>query len=405
MLRAERSARLFFAAHAQSAFGNGVGYVALLLIAYERLPSAWGITLVLLADFLPATLFGTLFGAAADRWSRRTCAVVADLARAVAFIAIVFVGGIEATVALALLAGIGTGLFQPAILSGLPTLLRAERVAPALSLYGMLTELGSLIGSSAAALLLLFVSADALLVVNGVSFAVSALVVATLPFAAPAALDDEDGARPSLLRDAIAGLRAVRERPTVLTLILAGAFALLFAGVLTVVELLYATEELDAGKSGFSILVALSGVGIVIGNAVGSRARAPEQERMLYLLGLATMGLALLAMSVAPVLALACVCIVAFGTGNGMVLVFGRLLMQRAVPEHLLGRVYGLWYAMTSGAFAVAFIASGALTEALGVREVLAIGGAGGLLVWLVTAPLLSRQAPADAGGALAVDG
>ncbi len=60
MLRAERSERLFFLAHAQSSFGTGIGYVALVLIAYDRHPGAWGITLVLLADFVPAIALALL---------------------------------------------------------------------------------------------------------------------------------------------------------------------------------------------------------------------------------------------------------------------------------------------------------------------------------------------------------
>src|SRR4051794_18720368 len=96
----EPRARLFFVAHAQSSLGSGAGYAGLLLIAYDRHPGPWGITLVLLADFLPAIALGPIFGAAADRWSRRACAVVADLARAAALVAIAFVGSIEATVAL-----------------------------------------------------------------------------------------------------------------------------------------------------------------------------------------------------------------------------------------------------------------------------------------------------------------
>jgi len=39
LLRREPGARVFFAAHAQSSFGTGAGYVALLLIAYERFRS------------------------------------------------------------------------------------------------------------------------------------------------------------------------------------------------------------------------------------------------------------------------------------------------------------------------------------------------------------------------------
>src|SRR5436309_9041080 len=111
LLSGEPRARRFFAAYAQSSLGNGAGYVALVVLAYDRWHSPWAITLVLMADFIPAMLFGPVFGAVADRWSRRRIAVAADLMRAVAFVAVGLVGGIWATVALALLAGAGAGLF------------------------------------------------------------------------------------------------------------------------------------------------------------------------------------------------------------------------------------------------------------------------------------------------------
>src|SRR5213079_1837238 len=102
----------------------------------------WAITFVLMADFIPAMLLGPDFGAAADRWSRRRVAVAADLMRAAAFIGIAFVGGIWATVGLALLAGAGAGLFTPAILAALPSLVDESRAPAATSLYGALTDVG-----------------------------------------------------------------------------------------------------------------------------------------------------------------------------------------------------------------------------------------------------------------------
>jgi MFS family permease len=392
MLRRERHARLFFMAHAQSSLGTGVGYVALVLVAYDRLPSAWGITLVLLADFLPATFFGAIFGAAADRWSRRTCAVLADVARAIAFVGIGLVGGIEATVALALLGGFGAGLFQPAILAGLPTLVHQSRMAPAMSLYGLIGELGTLLGSALAAGLLIVMGPETLLIANGVTFALSALALAALPFREPSAAEPAEGQRPSLLREARAGLRATRELPGVFTVVMASGSVLLFAGMLTVVELLYAKEELDAGDSGFSILVALSGLGILIGNGFGARGGDVVELRRRYLVGLCVVGVALIGMSVAPTFALACIAFVIVGIGNGMVLVYGRLLLQAAVPDRMLGRVYGIKDAVLSGAFGIAFVSAGALAEGVGTRTVLALAGAGSLLTWLIATPALRRE-------------
>jgi MFS family permease len=403
MLRVERHARLFFVAHAQSSFGTGIGYVALLLLAYDRHPGPWGITLVLMADFLPAIVLGPLFGAAADRWSRRTCAVVSDVVRAVAFIAIGFVGGIEATIALALVAGFGAGLFQPAILAGLPSLIDRERVPPAMSLYGSIGEVGATLGPALAAGLLFLLSPEVLLVANGVTFALSAALLAVLPFGRPERDPAEAGGpRPSLWRDARAGLSATRRLPGVMVLIVASGAVLLFAGMLNVVELLFAKNDLDVGDSGFAILVALSGLGIVMGNAVGARGGQPEEMRRRSPLGLLTIGISMLAMAASPNFTAAAFAFVALGFGNGLVLVHGRVLLQRIVPEHLLGRVYGVKDAILSGAFGIAFISAGVLVDALGTRTVLAVAGIGGIVVWLVATPLLRRHWPTEAPPAAA---
>src|SRR3954471_15157960 len=118
----EPRARWFLLANAQSAIGTGAAVIALVVLAYDRLHSPWAISLVLLADFLPVMLLGPLFGAVADRWSRRGCAVAADTLRAGAFVGLGLVHSFEATVVLALVGGIGTALFSPAVLAALPSL-------------------------------------------------------------------------------------------------------------------------------------------------------------------------------------------------------------------------------------------------------------------------------------------
>ena len=85
-----------------------------MLLAYERIGSAWAATAVLLADLLPAMFLGPLLGGLADRTSRLGCAIVADLLRAAAFAPLVFAGSIEVMLALAVVAGVGNALFRPA---------------------------------------------------------------------------------------------------------------------------------------------------------------------------------------------------------------------------------------------------------------------------------------------------
>src|SRR3954471_23530202 len=103
VLVTERRARWFFAAHLQSALGTGAAYVALLVLAYDRLGSAWGASAVLLGDLAPAMLLGPLLGRLVDRTSRLGCAIAADVIGALAFVGLVFAHGAAQLLALALL--------------------------------------------------------------------------------------------------------------------------------------------------------------------------------------------------------------------------------------------------------------------------------------------------------------
>src|SRR3954453_11424334 len=233
LLRTKPRARLFFAALGQSSLGTGAAYPALLVIAYERFHSAWAISLVLLADFVPAMLLGPVFGAVVDRWPRLWCGGAADVVRAVAFVGIAVVGSFEATVSLALLAGVGTALFRPAALSGIPDLVRSERVAAATSLYGATSEFGTLAGGPAiAAVALALADPEELFVVNGATFAVSALVLFWLGRGEGRRTGDaqtEPGR--SLLGLAREGLRATMQMPGVRVVILALTAGMFFGGV------------------------------------------------------------------------------------------------------------------------------------------------------------------------------
>src|SRR5680860_694417 len=124
LLRGSRQSQAFFLTLAQPSLGTGAGYVALLL--------------------------GPVFGAIADRWSRRWCAVAADLVRLLAFVGIALVDSFAATVALAAVAGIGTGLFMPATVAGLASITGEKRLPAGTALYGAASDFGYTVGPAVA---------------------------------------------------------------------------------------------------------------------------------------------------------------------------------------------------------------------------------------------------------------
>jgi MFS family permease len=375
MVWRERRARVFLLTYAQSSLGTGAAAVALIVLAYQRYRSPWAITLVLLANYFPAGLLGPVFGAAADRFSRRTCAVVADATRAAAFIAIALVGGIEMTIVLAFVAGAGNALFSPSILAALPSLVRREELPVLTSVYGSITDVGRTVGPLLAAVGFPLVGADGVMLVNGGTFAISALVLAALPFG-DAVRADRDAGAPRFLQQVREGLSETMRMPVVRVVVIASTAI---------------------------ILLAAQGVGVVAGSLSGARTGGLGEYEARYLFGALAVAAGLIGLALSPVYAVAIPAFLVLGIGNGIVVVHERLIFQVTVPQRLTGRAFAVLDALGSWAFAVAYVVAGVLVALLGTRACLAVAGGGVLLVWVLTTGAL-RRAQAAGGESGPVD-
>jgi MFS family permease len=300
----------------------------------------------------------------------------------VAFLGIALVDSFTATVALAVLAGAGTGLFNPASLAAVPSLVTPERLPAATALYGAITDLGFIVGPALAALVLLFGGPEVILYVNATTFMLSAVVLTQLHFGAAPPVDDASSKRPGLLREAREGLATIAGMVGIRAVIVASGAMLLFAGLFNVAELPFAIDELDAGNAGFGALTAVYGLGFVAGSLSGSRGGEAAVLKRRFLGGLAIVGVGFIACGLAPAFAVAVPAFALAGVGNGLLLVYERLLIQTTVHDSLMARTFGVRDGLSAWAFATAFLAAGGLIEVLGVRTVLLVAGAGALLVW-----------------------
>jgi MFS family permease len=406
-MRTPGSVRRFLLASLQSSVGNAIGYVALLLLAYEKLHSPWAVSLVLLADFLPAIALAPLFGALADRWSRRALIVGAELLCGVAYVGLAFAGTFGVVLALALVAGMGTAMYHPASKSALAGLAGDDAEA-AMGALVTTWSAASVAGPALGAALLLAVSTSALLLIDAATFFVSALVLSRL------VLDREDTVHPVAASDnvnlaiaagelvtaqdadagvghgVLAGLRAARAVGGLGAVVGAGAAATLTFSLMNVAEPLLATDELDAGGAGFALLVCAYGVGSTLG-ALRGRADA-----RILVGSLAGGGLALCASAFAPSLTVAAMTFLVTGLFGGVVMSSDHQLVTRMAPVVIRGRVFGLKDSLDSIAFCAAFAGGGVIASLGGSRAVFAVSGIGALLVSVLAAVVL-RQADLQA--------
>jgi MFS family permease len=398
------SLRRFFLANLQSDLGTGAAYVALLLVAYHRLHSGWGIALVLLADFLPGIALGAPLGALADRLPRRRLMIGADLLRAGAFVGLAALPSFGATVALALLAGVGTTMFRTTVNAALPGMVSEEQRSPASALYSMSSSIGMSVGPALTALILLFGPATFVLAANGVTFLISAAVLSTVRIDRQTR-PSEDGAsecdseRPSLWASTIEGARSARRAPGVSTLLMIAGISILAGALMNVAEPLLATGPLHAGSSGYSVLVAVYGASMAMAAAATARAGSSLSRLRGWLLaGIAMQGAGMIGSAAAPDLGFAIVTFALTGAGNALFCTPEVRLLQELAGERLLGRVFGLRDTVCNLGYVLAFLSAGAVFAALGVRAVFALGGVALLAVafgaWL-------RFRPEGAGDAL----
>jgi len=388
LLKTPGGVRPFLAASFQSSIGNAIGYIALLLLAYDMTGSAWAVSAVLLAEFVPAIALGPFFGALADRHSRRVLVVTADLLRCVAFVALAFAGSLPALIGLALVAGTGGALYQPAAKSALPGL-AGEHADRAMAALVASWSAAAMVGPGLGAGLLVLVSSADLLLVNAATFLLSAIVLVRLPLdapgraSAPAAAATAAGDAPG--HGVRAGLKGVRTVPGLGVVVGAGAATTLAFSMMNVAEPLLARQELETGGTGFALLVCAFGIGSTIG---ALRGRASGWAMLGTLAG---GGLALVASALVPSVAVAAVTFFVTGLFAGAFMSSEHQLITRLSPEAVLGRVFGLKDSLDAVALCGAFVAGALIASHSDARVVFAVGGAAALVAALVSTVLLLR--------------
>jgi MFS family permease len=389
--RREPAARPFFLALLQSALGTGAAYVAIMVVAYDRLGSAWAASLVLLADILPGMLLGPVVGAWLDRRDRRRSAALADALRAAALAGIIVVPGAVPMLALAVVAGLGNTIFRPAVFGLLPSAVAEERRMAAVAMWSALSDAGLTLGPALAAACIAVGGASLLLAVNAAAFAGCALLLTRVRLAGRPAQDEPEPAE-SLADGVREGVRFVLRDRIVRVLVAVIGGVTLCAAMMNVAEVLLARRALHVGSAGFGAMVAVFGVGMVAGSLVSGRSRGARQLSIGFVGGLAILGLGLVGSSLAPSLPCALLSFWVTGFGSSLEATHARGLGQHLVPQRLLSRYHSMNGTIESWGFAVAAVAAGGLASLWGARGVFAVSGATVLLIAVTSGATLLRR-------------
>ena len=370
-----RPFRRLAAALAASQIGDWVYNVALLAVVYERTGSPTWVALTTAARVVPIVVLGPVGGVVADRCDRRAVMIACDGARIVLMGALALVAALGLPIVLApLLAGAATAAGSPypaAVAATTPRLVADEHLGEANALRAAIGAGGVVIGPALGAGLLFVASPAVAILANATTFAVSALLVASVS-ASPVFAAARAGATRGVLADVREGAAALRGCRPVVLLVGAEIAASAVYGAQTV--LLVPLAERVGGSYG--LLLAAIGAGGLLGAVLGGRVSGARPSMAVLVAALAAVAAAMALLGAGTGLAGVLVLAAAGGAAALVVEVLSETGMQRLLDQAVLARAYGLALPAALGGIAVGSLAAAPLQSALGLDGALVACGA-----------------------------
>ena len=352
--------------------------IALAVFAYKEGGIAAAGTLALVRAAVSA-LTAPLTAGLGDRFRRQTVlvangAVLTVVAGAIAFAAAA--GETYAVYALSLAFAVAVPAYRPVQSALLPAVARSpEQLTASNVAVSLLEGLGGLTGPVIAGVLLATSGAAAALSAVVVLFAGTTLAAARIGGPAdeprPEGVPDVGG---GALHDALEGIRETIRNPGVRVLVgLYTTSMLVWGAFFQVLVVVIAIRRLDIGEGGAGLLAAVTGVGAMIcaaaaASLVGRRRLAPALA-----VGVACWALPLAVMAVTHSPVVAAVVATLIGAGVVLVDVVTFTLLQRAAPDDVLARVFGVLESAMRAALGIGAVAVPALVAATDLAITLAI--------------------------------
>jgi MFS family permease len=381
-VRKHRNYRLFFMGQVISNTGTWMQRVAQAWLVLSLTGSPVSVGILALCQFMPFTLFSLVAGVVVDRLDAWRTVLGTQFTQMI----------LAATMAIVALAGVAEAwhVYVIAALMGLVQVLDApsrqsltfRMVGPAelpnaISLNSGLFNGARIFGPALAGVLIAAVGSGVCFAINAGSYVA---VLAGLLMMRPEEFHPHGRReRPRILEGLKEGLRYARQDQQIWLMLglvfVMSTFCLNFNVLLPVL----AKHTLHAGPETFGVLSAVFGVGALIGALVSAHvSRATVGTTALGSAGFALCELLIAPMRntivIAVLLFLAGVCFTTWASNSNS-------LIQLASPDHLRGRLIGIYFFAFAGTGTAGGILSGWLTAAGGTELAFAIAGIAGLSI------------------------
>ncbi len=388
-----------------SQFGTQVTLLALPIIAATTLnvtPFEFG--MLATVEFLPFILLSLPAGVWVDRLRRRPILIAGDLVRAAALISIPIAFALDALTIWQLyivgfINGCATVFFDVAYQSYLPSLVDRDQIVDGNAKLQTSVSGAQITGPGLAGLLIGAFTAPFAILIDALSFVVSALFMFAIRRheTAPEPQLNAQGERPSMRSEIVQGLRYVGRQRFLRSIAATTGLANFFSNVVYSILILYLVRELLFTPEVLGLAFSVGAVGFLLGALIANRVASRFGVGPTIVGSAFASGPSTLLIAIAPAdIAVPFVAASVFVGGLGIAIYnINQLSLRQAItPERMQGRMNATMRFIVWGTIPIGATIGGFLGGVIGLHETIWIGAIGGTFVFLpvLLSPVRSLQ-------------
>jgi len=373
-----RNFRLFFIGQIISNTGNWLTTVALTLLVLHRTGSGLAVGVLSACQFGPILLLSAWAGLIADRSNKRILLFITqglETCQSVALATLAFMHHppLVAFYVTAAAGGCMLAFDNPVRRSFVNEMVPLDDVPNAVTIYSAMVNISRIVGPAVAGLLIVTVGYGWCFTVDAISYVT---VITALAMMRPAELR-RVAATPRGAGQVRAGLNYILHVPdlwiTFVMLLLVGTISYNF----TVVFPLFVEKGLHGGDGTYTLVYSAFSAGALVGAVMVAR-RSLVTTRTVAV-GAAMLGAAMLVLSAVPDIALAFIVAAVVGAASVAYMTATTAIAQIRTDQEMIGRVLAIQTVLLVGTTPIGGPMLGAISDAIGARAPVYIGGVAAL--------------------------
>jgi MFS family permease len=380
-----------------SAFGTQVTLLAVPILAALALrvsPLEFGLLSTI--EFLPFVLLSLPAGVWVDRLPRRPILIWGDIGRAIGLLSIPIAFALNVLTIWQLyivvfLTGCLTVFFDVAYQSYLPSIVERDQLVEGNAKLELTRQASQRLGPGIAGVLIGVLTAPFAVLLDAISYAVSAVFVAWIRRREPPVVphDAATGPRPSMRKEIVVGVRYVTGQPVLRALALTVAIEYLFGTIADSILILHLVTERQFSPALIGLAFTLGSIGVIGGALLTGRlTKALGVGRMIVLAAVFD-SVSWLPLAIAPdplLFAGLTTTIVSLSFFGMFWNVNAMSLRQAIAPPGMRGRMNATMRLISWGTIPVGSILGGVLGGAIGLHNTIWVGAIGSLITFIPVA-------------------